>query len=409
MKLIRTFSQAAAAPVAKAILAAAILAGSSAFADDMPRGRTFQIHGFLSQAYLQSSKNNFFGESSGKGTFDFRELGINASWSPHSRILTAVQGVSRWAGEGDEGKPRIDYGFLDYKVLSEQDGALGIRMGRIINPSGLYNDTRDVAFTRPSILLPQSIYFDRVRDVALSSDGVQLYAESRQDLGDFSLQTSMARPRVKGEETELALMGRNYPGELQAATSYIWRLGYDKDGGLVRAGISGARVNIDYESGGSSDQLSDGDIAFSPLFFSAQYGPERWSLTAEYALRPFKLRNLGRLNTETTGESYYLQGTLTLLEDLEGIARYDVLYTDKNDRDGKEFEQATGGRAPAHSRFAKDLTLGLRYDLTPSIMLRGEFHNIDGTAWITRLDNPKDINETKRHWNLYSFLISFRF
>jgi len=381
----------------------------AAGAFEPPIGQSFQIHGFLSQAYLRTDENNFFGQSKGGGSFDFRELGLNASWLPHSKLLAAAQCVSRWAGEGDNGRPRIDYGFLDYKPVSNPVGAVGIRLGRILNPLGIYNETRDAAFTRPSILLPQSIYFDRVRDVALSSDGVQAYGEYRRNLGDISMQAGVGKPRVEGEETELALLGADFPGELRRDASYIWKIGYDKDGGLIRAAVSGATVNIEYDSGGSGDILSDGDITFSPLIYSLQYGPERWSLTAEYARRSFKLRNLGFLDSDTTGESWYVQGTLKLTEELESIVRRDVLFTDRDDRDGKDFERATNGAAPAHSRFAKDWTIGFRYDITPSVMLMGEFHSVDGTAWITRLDNPDDLNKTERRWRLYSLLVCFRF
>ena len=76
-------------------------------------------------------------------------------------------------------------------------------------PLGLYNDTRDVAFTRPSILLPQSIYFDRTRKLALAADGVHLYGEYRSDLGDISFQAGVVRPLVLGAETEVALLGES--------------------------------------------------------------------------------------------------------------------------------------------------------------------------------------------------------
>ncbi len=45
------------------------------------------------------------------------------------------------------------------------------------------------------------------------------------------------------------------------------------------------------------------------------------------------------------------------------------------------------GNIPAHSRFAKDITVGLRWNVTPSIMLRAEYHYINGTGWISPFDN----------------------
>ena len=82
---------------------------------------------------------------------------------PLSNLQFSVQGLSRTAGEGSPGNIRLDYGFIDYTFSNQENSQFGIRLGRMKNPLGFYNDTRDVPFTRPSILLPQSIYFDRTR------------------------------------------------------------------------------------------------------------------------------------------------------------------------------------------------------------------------------------------------------
>ncbi|HEY6044421.1 MAG TPA: hypothetical protein VIU43_05945, partial [Nitrosospira sp.] len=141
---------------------------------DLPQN--LQIHGFASQSWLKSSDNNVFGKSSSdSGSFDFREIGLNASMRPLNNLQFSVQGISRWAGKGSQGNIRLDYGFIDYTFLSRETGQLGIRLGRMKNPLGFYNDTRDVPFTRPTILLPQSIYFDRTRKLALAADGMHMY------------------------------------------------------------------------------------------------------------------------------------------------------------------------------------------------------------------------------------------
>lgn len=121
----------------------------------------FQVHGFLSQGYILTTNNNFFGSSERGGSLDFTEMGINASWMVRPYLQTAVQILSRRAGEAAENEPELDFALLDYTAVETADRRLGVRGGRVRLPFGLYGDTRDVAFTRPSILLPQSIYFDR--------------------------------------------------------------------------------------------------------------------------------------------------------------------------------------------------------------------------------------------------------
>ena len=46
------------------------------------------------------------------------------------------------------------------------------------------------------------------------------------------------------------------------------------------------------------------------------------------------------------------------------------------------------GQLPAHNRFAKDITVGLRWNITPEFMLRAEYHRVNGTGWLSTLDNP---------------------
>ncbi len=377
---------------------------------EMPKlPHNLQIHGFASQSWLMSSdKNNFFGKSSSdNGSFDFRELGLNASMRPLSRLQFSAQMLSRTAGVGSPGNVRLDYGFMDYTFFSGEASQLGIRLGRMKTPFGFYNDTRDVPFTRPSILLPQSIYFDRTRKLAIAADGVHLYGEHRSDLGDVSFQAGTVRPLVRGDEAEAAVFSRQLPGHLAPEISYTGRVNYDLDGGRVRLAVSATQLNIGYTPG-AVDGLHAGSIRFTPLIFSAQYNAERWSLTSEYALRHLEYKNFGvqQLALDFYGESYYFQGAYRVTPELEGIVRYDVLFTDKDDRSGRKYAAATG--VAAFNRFAKDITVGLRWNVTPEFMLRAEYHHVNGTAWLSTLDNP-NLRDLSQHWDLFTVLGSYRF
>ena len=362
---------------------------------------TLQFHGFASQGFILSSKNNFFGESE-DGSLDFRELGLNASIRPLPDLQLSLQILSRRAGKKGNDDIRLDYALLDYSVISDESGNFGIRIGRIKNPIGLYNDTRDVAFTRPSIFLPQSIYFDRARNLALSADGINFYTDLRTDVGDLFYQFELVYPDVDDIQTKQTLLGKQ-PGKLDRKLSYVGRLIFEREGGKMRLGVTGVVLNIGFES--KSAGMKDGRIRFQPFILSAQYNAEFWSLTSEYALRYFRYQDVGAIpDFGTTGESYYLQGTYRFATKLEALLRYDVLYQDKDDRSGKKFT-----RGPSHTRFAKDLTLGLKWSMTKAWMSRIEFHNVDGTAWLPSLDNPGPLSALKRRWTMWALLVSYRF
>ena len=364
-----------------------------------------QIHGFASQGYINSAGNNFFGDSK-DGTFDFRELGINGSWRATPDLLFSAQAVSRNAGATDEGGIRMDYALVDYTLLSDRDTLLSVRAGRVVNPFGLYNDTRDVSFTRPSILLPQSIYFDRNRQLALSGDGVHLYVEQSMDIGHFIFQGGVSKPRTGDPDFQVGITQGLFTADLEGQTSWIGRLIYEYGGGDLRLALTAADLNVDFTPLGEAPGIASGEFSFSPVIFSAQYNAENWSLTSEYALRPVRLQSFGAQPSRSrfTGESYYLQGTYRFTPTFEGVLRYDVMISDRNDRNGSEFEALTG--RPAYTRFAEDWTFGLRWNVSASFMLQVEYHNVDGTGWVSQLDNPDHLQE---RWDLFCAMASFRF
>jgi len=368
-----------------------------------------QIQGFASQALILTSDNDVFGNTDNKGSFGFTEVGLNALYRMLPRLQLSAQVLSRRAGEGNTGSPRLDFGFADYRLYSHETNQFGIRIGRLKNPLGFYNDTRDVAFTRPSILLPQSIYFDRTRNLALSSDTIQFYSESsHHKLGSVSVQFGIGLPVVNDRDTSTSLLVSPQAGNLTREVSYIGRGIYESNDKRFRLAVSGTWLNIGYNPA-VNDRLGQGQIQFSPIFFSAQYNAEKWSLTSEYALRHFKYSNFNNPGFDSLdfyGESYYFQGVYRFTPQWEAILRYDVLYTDRSDRSGKASAAASG--RPAHSRFAKDITAGLRWNITPSFMLRAEYHRVNGTAWLSTLDNPNAAN-TSQHWNLYAVQASYRF
>lgn len=392
-----------------AAMASALVLGFSAQArSDEDVWDTLQLHGFLSQALIITDDNNFFGPSSSdEGSFKFTEIGANASLRPHEDVLLAAQVLSRRAGgDGSDASPELDYGLIDYQMLSNQQRTFGIQLGRVKNPFGFYNQTRDVAFTRPSILLPQSIYFDRTRSLGLAGDGVSFYHEERLETGALRLQAGFGQARIE-DDVDRTLGLDRFPGSLEPDTSAIGQVRYEHDGGRIIAALSAASANAEYDS--PPGMPGDGNFNFEPWILSLQYNQELWSLTAEYAIRKLELEGFNAFpDSSKNGESWYLQYTRRFGDDWQWLARYDSLVNDRSDRSGKEFEASTGGLMPAHTQFADDITLGLRWTPHPRVMLAGEYHHVDGTAWLPTQDNP-DPSETSRRWNMLLFQLSLRF
>ncbi|CCE23700.1 porin family protein [Methylotuvimicrobium alcaliphilum] len=380
-----------------------LFTNAQAFENDwLPQN--LQIHGFLSQGFIHTSDNNFFGKTDDSISSDFRELGINASYRILPELQIAMQVVWRDAGKTDDSNVRIDYGVASYNLYSSEHSLLTLRGGRVPTPLGLYNDTRDVASTRPSILLPQSIYFDVNRNLALSADGGYIYGEHRTDYGDFSLNFGVVIPRLDDPDFKNVIVGSD-PGKMEGDVSWVLRTGYEWENGLVKLAVTYADFNGDYKPS-SGALLQPGSWRFNPLILSAQYNTEKWSLTGEYALRRAQLRNFGAIpDTEFTGQSFYIQGTYRLTSSLEALVRYDELIWDMDDRKGLKLAQAAPG-ITNHSRFAQDWTFGLRYEILPALNFSAEYHRINGTGWLSNLENPQG---TTQHWDMYTIMMSYDF
>jgi hypothetical protein len=394
-------------PVLITVVAWFLCSFNLAYADDdswLPElPSTVQIHGFLSQGFVMTSDNNFFGETDNSISTDYRELGINGSWRALPDLQFSLQIVWRNAGLTDDSDVRIDYGLADYSFYSTESSLLGIKAGRVPTPIGFYNDTRDVLSTRPSILLPQSIYFDRNRNLAISADGGYLYGEHRTEYGDFSFSSGVALPRVEDPSLNHAIHG-DLPGKMVGDILFANRVMYEWQGGRVRLAITYLDFTMHYSPEPAPVNLGPGQLRFTPWYFSAQYNAENWSLTSEYALRRFRTNSFGVPANDVTGESFYIQGIYHITPYLQALVRYDSLKDDITDGSGEKFAAATG--RPRHTRFAQDWTFGLRVEPYPNLLVSGEYHRVNGTAWLSSLENKSG---TTQHWDMFVFMISYDF
>lgn len=124
------------------------------------------LYGFVSQTVSYSTANNYIGNTEEKWSADYREMGAGVTLS-NNDYVGSLQLISRRAGGMNDGDIAIDHAFVGKTWLD--DGASWLfALGKNKLPYGIYNETRDVPSTRPSILLPQAIYLERTRDLANS-------------------------------------------------------------------------------------------------------------------------------------------------------------------------------------------------------------------------------------------------
>ena len=150
----------------------AMLPVTSGLAWDLSLGKdkNIEFHGFASQGFLASTDYDYLG-SSKNGSFQFNEMGVNASFSPFNRTRIMAQGFMFDLGNVNNNQAFLDYASLEYTF----NDIVGVRAGRIRRPGGIYNHIQDVDLARTSVLLPQGIYDARWRDFSASIDGAMLF------------------------------------------------------------------------------------------------------------------------------------------------------------------------------------------------------------------------------------------
>lgn len=376
-----------------------LLPAVSPAADGLDLKNDLQIHGFFSQGYVKTTDNRFYGDSQ-DGSFDFREIGLNASLRLGPRWLISAQLLSRTAGEMSDGSVNLDYGLVDFTAFSDEHRRLGVIAGRFKNPIGLYNDTRDVPFTRPSVFLPQSIYWDKIRSIMLSNDGGQLYGEFFYDRHSLYLQWGAGRLPID-ENLEWAYLGNDWQGKLKnGGLSKVGRVLYELDGGRLRLALSGITTELEFEPG-PGDPIGAGRTEIDYWVGSLQYNAERWSLTAEYMQEPVHWRDyqMPIRNEDSVAEGYYLQGTYSLSQDWELLLRYDAAFLSRDDRSGTKQNALTG--VPAHLLFSKTWSFGVTWNINQYLMLRAQYDRVDGTAFLSGRENPNPF-QTEQNWDMFS-------
>lgn len=378
----------------------------------------YQVHGYAAQGFVFSTDNNFFGTST-EGSFDYYEAGLNAELQLRPNLLLAAQGAIRDAGVTDTGRVRLDYALMDYRFLPDYSPVagietnVGVRIGKVKNPVGFFNETRDVIFTRPSILLP-TVYGDNQnqRNLIFTAPGLQLY--DTLDIGnhEFSLTGTASSNRGVTKAEDRLLITLSVPYSLRIEDSWNAQLMDSIDGGRWQWGISVfyGRFILTATVPTVPPEALYGSIGAGLDVFSARYNGENLSVTAEYAINPNKdsitLGGAPLQNLSVIGDTGYLQADYRLTSQWGLMARLDAAFRDRSDRSGHAYALANPGADP-FSRYAYDFTVGMHWRYGEHWGAWGEYHLIDGTENVQPLQSPG--RALAAHWSMLMLMAGYTF
>ena len=379
-----------------------------------------EIHGFASQGYLQSTDNNFFAPTS-DGTFAFNEFGINFSKEMTNKLRVGVQFFGKDLGPYGNDEIKLDWAFADYRWKDW----LGVRAGKIKGAHGLYNETRDVDMLRNSIFLPQSVYSEILRDTTLSLIGGGIYGLiDLKKFGSLSYQAFAGTQDIDANESlSQILQGRTSDSvnvrntNIDVNKKYVFSLVWDTPLDGLRFGGTWSKADMDLIS--AFDFTNDPLLAFfgkgnfyfnivpESMVFSVEYTWNDLLLVAEYITsdRDVVIENFGGELEEFKSDGWYVGTSYRFSEWFELGSYYSVSYSDRNDRNGSNFD-------PNHRGYLKDASLTARFDISENWTFKLEGHVFDGTTTLIALDNPAPDDGSEqftKSWQMVAAKVTFSF
>ncbi|NRB40728.1 MAG: hypothetical protein HRU20_20040 [Pseudomonadales bacterium] len=420
----------------------------SLFLSPLSAAEKWQYQAVLTQGMSLTDENNFYGDSQDSPSFEFTEISASGSYQFHRSSRLSGQALYRHAGAIED--ISVDYLVLDTQYYSSEQALYGFRLGRYKLPFGLYNETRDVAFARQAVLLPQSLYSDSQRDLRIAADGLLLYASMFSQYGQWDIDLSYGKLNL---DNISGYPGFPKGGSFSDEYAAVGRILFESFDGSFRAAISviNATVNYQFDLRDFDETLDQGmaqldaliqqlnpgvetlpitiptggDIEEQQIIASFEYSWEKITFSTEYRLTFTKtlfpsvtiptlvdpmdptagLTTFSQEipNLDLDGEAYYLQGKYIFNPQWSAYLRWDVVYDNKDDKNGDGVLNT-----PNYSVYAKDFTVGGIWNINPQIMLAAELHQIKGTQWLSTIDNP-DPFDTKEKWKLFVMTLSYRF
>lgn len=372
--------------------------------------KDFHYHGFIAQGLIDVDGSNFVNDNGNLST-ELTELGINGSYQLNTSLRLAGQVVYLNGGNRFAEGLRIDYGLLDWSVLSNSNWRVNLYFGRFKNNHWLYSSSRDVPFARPSIILPQSIYFDGFRDIAVGADGAAIkISHSDDEYGNFDFNYSYGSNPISDAQADIILSDAAkgvVKQDFEAQASLYWQPAYSS----WRFGASYLDSDFSYQAHKVDDLFSNGGFSFQTSSVNALYEGEKWEFSGEFHQSTFTTKGFYSPNyfKEPVSNRMYIQSRYKFNNELTLITRYENFYNDKNDKKGKKLEQATNGNVPAYFAYHKDTTIGFSYDFSSNVRLRFEYHWLQGTSRLTPVVRPDPEANNSKNWQLWAMQLMYWF
>jgi hypothetical protein len=351
-----------------------------------------QIHGYDTQGFLFTTRNNIFTTTSSTGSPAWTEAVLNITSQPIPKLRIGVQG--RYFLLGNLGNAiTLDWAAADYKA----DERFGIRFGKVKTPSGLFNEVQDIDPSYMWSLLPQGIYPLESRNSLLSHYGGVAYGTVKlgQAAGKLEYRGWGGNRSIGSDdgyfvsERELGIVLPNGLSQIVFGGAMHWRT--PLPGLMIGASVghsnAGSSALVDTIPGyGSFNGTLTSNSGSQPQLFG-RYEREKLTFAAEYSRissrGAFKIPNLVTQPYNIDYRTWY------------GMASYKLTSKLTAGLYASQFFDHQAVLGPAG--YQKDWAVSGRYDFNEFLYAKAEQHFVDGTAIVYDIArNPRGLKPDTR-------------
>ncbi len=384
-----------------------------------------EIHGFISQGYLLTDKNNYLVDTE-DGTFEFNEMGINFSTDVTDTLHIGMQFFARDLGSVGNNEVVLDWAFGDYRWKNW----LGLRAGMLKIDYGMYNETREMDMLRTGIMLPQSVYPELWRDSFARIKGFALYGYTPLSfMGDLSYDFQIGEMDFKSDEGFVRSQGPRQHETLNITdmdADYAWFASLRWNTPLKGLKTKGSYYEIKNltENGDVNITLQDNTTVNSQITYeftekdgyilSLEYTWNNLVIAGEYSEDNYQVKMSEESNIPTpsdqnnapqvsppkiTSEGWYVSAAYRFTDWLELGGQYSEYYPDADNKHGNKKDNN-------FNSWLKTTTLSTRFDINDYWILKLEASYNDGFGGINLAENSDTLEQ---YWLLFAAKMTFSF
>ncbi|MGP9800094.1 hypothetical protein [Rheinheimera sp. NSM] len=384
------------------VLTVLMLQSSVTLAED------FVWQGFVAQGLIRADDSNYI-NNSGKTSAALTELGLNGRYSVAADWHLAGQVVYLDGGNRYPQGMRLDYLFLDWAFYNTETWQANVYFGRFKNQHWLYSGTRDVPFTRPSIILPQSVYFDGFRDIAVGTDGLALQARNSGNYGDVTLNWSFGTIPISQQQSR-QLLGYDTQGNTSLSRDHKLSVYWQPAFSRFSYGAILLDSAFDYQPG-EAELISAADFTVQRVMLNLRYQAENWEFAAELLQERVKTNGFffPQFERQQLGQGGYMLAQYHYSTQLRLYAMLDYMVLDKNDRRGRMLEQQSGGTIPGWFGYQHAVAAGGSIDINRQWRLQAETHWNKGAGRLAPVLQPDTLTNKSEYWQVFAIQLMYRF